>query len=124
MVESIAPANKGYGNSTTIAFDICGETPAAMVLLSLAETVGARLRRDAVKIEVVAVSIKYSDFSSCSHQRTLPASTNITNEIYHTALELFRETWDGITPIRHLGIHTGRVKEQPDCRQPVSYTHL
>lgn len=117
MVESIAPANKGYGNSTTIAFDICGETPAAMVLLSLAETVGARLRRDAVKIEVVAVSIKYSDFSSCSHQRTLPASTNITNEIYHTALELFRETWDGITPIRHLGIHTGRVKEQPDCRQ-------
>ena len=117
MVESIAPANKGYGNSTTIAFDICGETPAAMVLLSLAETVGARLRRDAVKIEVVAVSIKYSDFSSCSHQRTLPASTNITNEIYHTALELFRETWDGITPIRHLGIHTGRVKDQPDCRQ-------
>ena len=50
---------QGYGNSTTIAFDICGETPAAMVLLSLAETVGARLRRDAVKIEVVAVSIKY-----------------------------------------------------------------
>ena len=64
MVESIAPANKGYGNSTTIAFDICGETPAALVLLSLAETVGARMRRDAVKIEVVAVSIEYSDFSS------------------------------------------------------------
>ena len=117
QVESVVPPNKGYGNSTTIAFDICDTVSAGLVLLSLAETIGMRLRRDQVKIQVIAVSIKYADFSSCSHQKTLPAPTNITNEIYHTALELFRESWDGCTPIRHLGIHTNHVRDNVDYRQ-------
>ena len=76
QVESVVPPNKGYGNSTTIAFDICDTVSAGLVLLSLAETIGMRLRRDQVKIQVIAVSIKYADFSSCSHQKTLPAPTN------------------------------------------------
>ncbi|ODM07742.1 DNA polymerase IV [Eisenbergiella tayi] len=117
QVESVVPPNKGYGNSTTIAFDICDTVSAGLVLLSLAETIGMRLRRDHVKIQVIAVSIKYADFSSCAHQKTLPAPTNITNEIYHTALELFRESWDGCTPIRHLGIHTNHVRDNVDYRQ-------
>ena len=40
QVESVVPPNKGYGNSTTIAFDICDTVSAGLVLLSLAETIG------------------------------------------------------------------------------------
>ena len=44
--------------------------------------------------------------------------TNITNEIHKVAGELFDEFWNG-QPIRHLGIHTGKVKED-DCMRQLS----
>lgn len=115
-VLSQAPANKGYGNSTTISFDVTDAPTAKKVLLSLAETVAARLRADDVKIGVVAVGIKGSDLSYCSHQRVLSVPTNITAEIYVAACGLFDELWDK-RPIRHLGIHTSRVFAGDYARQ-------
>ena len=116
-VEPITPANKGYGNSTNIAFDVTDTATAELVLLSLAESVGMRLRRDGVKIEVVAIGIKFYDFSYLSHQRTLKTATNITDELHQTAVSLFHELWDFKTPIRHLGLHTSRVKDGESARQ-------
>ncbi|MGN0402061.1 MAG: DNA polymerase IV [Acetatifactor sp.] len=115
-VLSEAPANKGYGNSTTAPFDVTDRENAEKILLALAETVGSRLRQDGVQIEVVAVGIKSTDLSYASHRKILSASTNITGEIYRAACELFRELWDG-APIRHLGIHTCRVQSGEFARQ-------
>lgn len=116
VVEPEVPDNKGYGNSTTIAFDVADAGTARMVLLSLAETVGRRLRRDNVRIEIVSVSIRFFDLTCVSHQCILPAATNITQEIHGAACRLFDELWDG-TPIRHLGVHTGRVSRNGGIRQ-------
>ena len=121
VVEPEPPDNKGYGNSTTIAFDVTDVPTAKMVLLSLAETVGRRLRRDGVKIEVASVSIRFNDLSYASHQCVLGAPTNITKEIYGAACRLFDEMWDGMPsaggrPIRHLGVHTGRVTKDESGR--------
>ncbi len=116
VVESEPPANKGYGNSTTIAFDVTDAGTAKIVLLGLAETVSARLRQNRVKAEVVSVGIRASDLHSVSHQRVLESPTNITTELYHFAEQLFDELWDG-TPIRQLGIHTGRMREETSVRQ-------
>lgn len=52
-----APINKGYGNSTTISFDVDNVGAARLVLLSLSETVSARLRKYDVKVYVVCLSI-------------------------------------------------------------------
>lgn len=111
LVEPEAPDNKGYGNSTTISFDVTDAQIAKMVLLSLAETVGKRLRSHGVKAEVVSVSIKNNLLQSQGHQTVLAAPTNITAEIYQAACRLFEELWDG-SPIRHLGIQTTRIKEE------------
>ena len=116
VVEPEAPAAKGYGNSTTIAFDVCDASTARLVLLSLAETVGARLREAGVRAEVIAVGIKSFDLRYASHQMTLQNATSITLEIYKYACRLFDELWDG-TPIRHLGIHTGRIRDGMNMRQ-------
>ncbi len=105
------PANKGYGNSTTIPYDVKKTKNARLILLSLAETVCSRLRKDAVTISVVAVSITFFDFTHLSHQTTLFSATNITVEIYKTACQLFDEMWDGRTPIRQIGIHTSKANE-------------
>ncbi|MGL6219657.1 MAG: DNA polymerase thumb domain-containing protein, partial [Lacrimispora sphenoides] len=107
-VEPAPPPNKGYGNSTTTAFDLVDESTARLVLLSLAETVSARLREDNVKISVISVGIKDYNFIYYGHQRTLDTPTNITYEIYETACQIFDEMWNKI-PIRHLGIHTSHV---------------
>lgn len=108
LVEAEPAENKGYGNSTTIAFDVTDAGTAKRVLLSLAETVAARLRDDGKKAELVSVSIKDSSLHTVSHQTVLPTASDITMEIYRTACRLFDELWDQ-NPIRHLGIHTGRL---------------
>lgn len=109
-------ANKGYGNSTTMPFDVTDEETADQVLLALSETIGNRLRRDQVQICVVSVGIRYADLSYVSHQKSLQGSTDLTWEICQAACELFRELWNG-RPVRHLGVHTGKVRDAEPGRQ-------
>lgn len=108
--------NKGYGNSTTISFDVEEESTAKMILLSLAESVATRLRRDDMMANVVSVSIVDYKFHSSSHQTTLLSPTNHTDDIHKAACRLFDELWDG-TPIRNLGIQTSKVVEIKGAKQ-------
>ena len=116
VVEFEPPPQKGYGNSTTIAFDVADASTARLVLLALAETVGARLREHGVRAQVLAVGIKSYDFRYVSHQRVLKQPTDITEELYAHACRLFEEAWDGRS-IRHLGLHTSRISHGADMRQ-------
>lgn len=116
IVSHEAVQNKGYGNSTTIAFDVEDETTAKLFLLSLAEKVATRLREDHMIATVVSVSIVDSEFHHASHQKTLYSATNVTSELHEVACALFDELWDG-HPIRQLGVHTSRVIEDQGMRQ-------
>ena len=100
--------NKGIGNSTTLSKDVTTEEGAKEVLLMLAETVGARLRKEQQKANMLSVEIKYSTFQSVSHQRQMERATNVDQVIYENACELFRELWNG-EPIRLLGIRTSKL---------------
>lgn len=115
LVQPVPERNKGYGNSTTISFDVTDGDAAKTVLLALSESVGSRLRADGVKIQVVSVTIKDNQLRKMSHQMVLDSATDITNEIYLSACQLFEELWDG-RPIRLLGIQTSRTKEE-EARQ-------
>ncbi len=108
--------NKGYGNSTTISFDVEEESTAKMILLSLAETVARRLRSDDMMANVVSVSIVDTDFRHSSHQMTLLSPTHRTDEIHKAACTLFDELWEG-SPIRNLGIQTSKVVANDSARQ-------
>lgn len=101
-------ANKGYSNETTIHYDVTDGQNARMILLSLAETVSARIRGDKSYISVVGVSLVTSDFERYSHQKSLYSPTNVTEEIYQHACELFEQMWDH-KPLRQLGISTGKA---------------
>ncbi len=115
-VEPVPAENKGYGNSTTLSADVTDAASAKQILLSLAEKVGRRLREDDVRIEVISVGIRFYDLSNISHQSVLDSPTNITAEIHGAACRLFDEMWDG-TPIRLLGIQTGKVTHGENNRQ-------
>lgn len=110
-VVSEAADAKGYGNSTTISHDVTDSAEAKKYLLSLCESVGARLRKDHVCAGVVAVSIKNNAFIKNSHQCTLASPTNATTEIYNHICRLFEECWDG-SPIRLLGVSTTKISSE------------
>lgn len=114
-VVPVAPANKGYGNSTTTPCDVTEAATAKLFLLSLAETVSARLRSDNVKIQVISVGIRDYNLQFYHHQVTLSVPTDLTVEIHAVACRCFDTLWNGL-PIRHLGIHTGHVV-QTEYRQ-------
>lgn len=116
-VDTVPPPQKGYGNSTTLPFDAADTADARLVLLALSETVATRLRHAMVRAEVLSVGIKDKDFHYQGHQMILPSPTNITLEIYRNACLLLDELWNQKVPLRHLGIHTGRLKDGPALRQ-------
>lgn len=114
-VINVPPPAKGYGNSLTTPRDVTDREIAKQYLLSLAETISARLRADGIKIGVVSISLRDWNLQFCGHQITLSVPTDLTLEIYEAACKCFAELWDG-TPLRHLGIHTSRVSTD-SCRQ-------
>lgn len=105
---TLSPINKGYGNSVTVPWDICDTDTAHIVLLSLSETVAARIRADHAFVSVVSVSIVDFDFNYCGHQMNLDSPTDITRKIYGSACDVFDALWDH-TPIRQLGVHTAKA---------------
>ena len=102
--------NKSYSNSTTLSHDVESPDIAKQILLSLTETVAARLRRDNMRISVVSVIIRDTDFNDRSKQTSLYSATNVTDEIYDTVCRLFDNLWDH-SPIRLLGVATSKAIE-------------
>lgn len=109
-VEARDPINKGYGNSTTLSHDVSDYETACQVLLSLSETVGARLRADKVRCNCISVELKDWQFRTQSHQLTLDTATDSTAFLYQNACRLLKEFWD-MTPVRLIGLRTSHISE-------------
>lgn len=109
-IEKAPVSNKGYSNSITVGHDVTDSGTAKRILLSLCETVGARLRADRAYISVVSVTLVDSEFNHHSRQMSLPSSTDVTEKIYESACALFDRLWDG-EPIRLLGVQTSKATD-------------
>lgn len=105
------PANKGYSNETTLAFDVTDASLAKEILLSLTETVATRVRADKSYISVISVYFVDNEFRHTSRQMTLGSATNVTNEIYAHVCQLFDQLWNG-NPIRLLGVQTSKATQE------------
>lgn len=111
-VQKNSESVKSIGNSLTLPYDVTDKNTANMILLSLCETVGARIRAEKVYAGSVSVGIKDCDFNQQSKQCLLSSPTNITEELYHHALSLFEELWDG-RPLRLLGLSASHITDTP-----------
>ena len=114
--EAVVPVpaeNKGYGNSVTTPRDVVTKENAHQVLLSLCETVAMRMRKDEQCGRCVTVHLRTNAFQHFSHQRSLHGATNITTEIFEAACAVFDEAWDGVTPLRQLGVQMTRLSKEP-----------
>ena len=111
-VKSMKSVHKGYGNAITLPEDIYTIEDANLILLSLCETVGSRLRLANMKTNCISVSIVDSKFEKKSHQITLRHSIWATQELYNNACKIFEEVWDGKVKIRQLGVHTTKLDDE------------
>lgn len=116
--DPVAPkeaVNKGYGNSITLSRDVSDFETANQVLLSLCETVGARLRADHVLCSCVCVELKDWEFKTQSHQMTLNTPTDSTQDLYRSSCQLLKEFWDR-TPVRLMGVRATKINDDSYCQ--------
>ncbi len=107
---------KGYGNSITMEEDVTSAENAHQILLALVDSTATRLRADNAKTQCIAVTIRGNDFKDHSHQIHLDAATDVTNEIYRIAKQLFTELWDQHMPLRLLGVALTAITRS-ECEQ-------
>jgi DNA polymerase-4 len=113
IVAPVPAENKGYGNSITTAQDITDWENGQQVLLSLCETVAARMRKDTKCGRCITIQLRTCDFQHSSHQITFPFATNMTEELFRSACQVFEQAWDGSTPLRQLGVQVTRLSDEP-----------
>ncbi len=107
-VEEREPVGKGCGSRITLSRDITTPADARQVLLSLCETVGARLRADQVLAGNLCVELRDWKFEDHSHQALLEEPTDSTSQLYEQSCRLLAECWDG-TPLRLIGVRAGKL---------------
>ena len=114
--EAVTPEpaeNKGYGNSVTTAKDVMTYSDGYQVFLSLCETVAMRMRKDGKCGSCISIHLRTNEFKHSSHQCKLHGATNITETIFDAACRLFEEAWDGVTPLRQLGVQVTALTAEP-----------
>lgn len=80
---------KSIGNEETFARDVDDPELIGAELLRLAEKVAARARARGLAGRTVAIKIRFADFTTVTRSRTLASPTDIAQEIYRTARDLY-----------------------------------
>ena len=102
---------KSVGHEHTFDADTRDPELIERTLLGMADGVAGRLRSAGVRASTVAVKIRDSSFRTITRQRTLPEPTDMTEPIFHAALELARPEVRGIR-VRLLGVTASNLGER------------
>lgn len=102
-VEDLPPP-KSIGNSATAPRDLICEADARAALLSLSESVGARLRLEGYQCRTVVLSVRTADLRWCSHRMALRHPTDLTSEVLDAALALCEQAHLWPEPLRSIGV--------------------
>jgi len=103
---------KSIGHEHTFDVDTADRETIERTLLAMAEGVAGRLRAGGLKAGTIAVKIRDSSFRTITRQRTLPEPTDLTEPIWHVAMDLARPEVRGIR-VRLLGVTASHL-EMPD----------
>ncbi|MBE6823815.1 MAG: DNA polymerase IV [Ruminococcaceae bacterium] len=97
-------AVKSIGNSTTAVRDLENFEDAKIIFMVLCDSVCRRMREQGYKTKNVCISIRNTDLFAITRQKKLEQSTNLTNDVLKTVLELFKESYSFDRNIRSLGV--------------------
>jgi DNA polymerase-4 len=101
---------KSMGNEDTLPEDTTDINTLKKQLLSQAEEIGERLRRDGLKGRTVTLKLKHSDFTLVTRSHSLKEATCATKIIYDTAVMLL-ERYNLKMPVRLIGLAVSNFGE-------------
>ena len=95
---------KSYSAERTFSKDLSDLKDIDRALFNVACVVAHRIRRDSFRASTVSMFIKYKDFSVAQKQCQVSQPTDIMAVILNEARRMLSEVWDGVTPIRQVGL--------------------
>jgi DNA polymerase IV len=112
-VEAHEP-DKSIGAEETFGTDVDDPDVVRRELLRLSERVGARMRGQAYKGRTVSIKVRFADFTTITRSRTLRDPTDVTRDVYATALSLYEALGLDRARLRLVGV---RVEGLVDAAQ-------
>lgn len=103
--------NHSLGRSITLPEDLTDSERVAEVLLSLADSVGRKVRHEKKKARTITLTIKNSKFRTRTYSVTLPEPTDLTDVFYNESMKLYQDKGLKNESIRLLGITAGRLQK-------------
>ena len=104
---------KSIGHEQTFVVDLEEADEVRRVLLTQAEQVSWRLRKQGLFARSVVVKIRYGDFQTITRSMSLPRATDVTNDLWQAARILF-DRWVKCSyqPVRLIGIAAQNLVER------------
>ena len=109
-------AAKSIGSERTLSSDVSSDAEIAFQLRRAADAVGRRLRRNGYVARGVRVKLKRSDFRLLTRQRGLAEPTDVSEDLYRTAVALLPEFNDA-GPFRLIGLAAYELDRRTEARQ-------
>ena len=111
-VETEIAEAKSYSAERTFAKDLIDPKDIDRALFNVACIVAHRIRRDDFRASTVSMFVKYKDFSVAQKQTTLEQPSDVTAIILNAARRMLTEVWDGVTPIRQVGLGVAKLTHE------------
>lgn len=115
---------KSVGNGVTFKRNLKSEEDIKIAVVGLSDKVASRLRKYQMKAYGVKVDIKNPDFKVISRQKQLFVATNISEEIFKTAMDLIHANWPENNPIRLLTITAINLTDEDEAEQLNMFSQL
>lgn len=98
------PDEKSIGNSRTFSADTNDLPKLKGYMLSLVQMVGRRMRDAEMSFRTVTITIRYGDFQTVTHRKSVGRATNDEDTMFKMAWQLFQEHYITGMPVRLLGV--------------------
>lgn len=101
---------KSISHEHTFGKDTADVEQLETALLKLSEMVAKRLREHQLYSRTIQLKLRYQDFSTITRADSLDHATQLDREVAGAVIRLFRQAWDGRTPVRLLGVHASSLQ--------------
>ena len=111
-VETEIQEAKSYSAERTFPKDLVDPKDIDRALFNVACIVAHRIRRDDFRASTVSMFVKYKDFTVAQRQTSLDQPTDVTALILNAARRMLAEVWDGVTPLRQVGLGVSKLTHE------------
>ena len=115
---------KSVGHGITCTADLENEDEVWKVMLELSQDIGHRLRIHKLKASGVQISIRSNDFGFRQYQAHLTLATQSPSIIAHKAIQIFRDNYHWIMPVRAVTVRAINLRPKNEPEQIDLFTDM